>query len=69
MLETTIYTAKGSKWVIQKMFLLAQSYMPAQEIQLLKNPSNSNSPWYSISDNGILNTPEWTFNNGDLKQF
>lgn len=25
----------------EKVFLLAQSYMPAQEIQILKNPNNS----------------------------
>ena len=53
----------------KKMFLLAQSYMPAQEIQILKNPSNLHSPWYSISDSGILSTPEWQFYNTDLKQF
>ena len=53
----------------KKMFLLAQSYMPAQEIQILKNPSNLHSPWYSISDSGILSTPEWQFYNNDLKQF
>ena len=30
----------------KKVFLLAQSYMPAQEIKILKNPNNSElSPW------------------------
>ncbi len=30
----------------EKVFLLVQSYMPAQEIQILKNPNNSKlSPW------------------------
>ena len=53
----------------RKLFLLAQSYMPAQEIQILRNPSNSDSPWYSINDNGLLSTPEWQFYNNDLKQF
>ena len=53
----------------KKMFLLAQSYMPAQEIQILKNPSNLHSPWYSINENGLLPTPEWQFYNTDLKQF
>lgn len=52
-----------------KKFLLAQSYMPAQEIQVLKNPNNPNSPWYSISDDGILSTPEWRFYPTDLKRF
>ena len=32
----------------EKVFLLAQSYMPAQQIQLLKNNNDPDlSPWYS----------------------
>ena len=42
-------------------FLLAQSYMPAQEIQILKNPKNNDSPWYDLEFGDVLNTPEWTF--------
>ncbi|MBN2214824.1 MAG: DUF4846 domain-containing protein [Bacteroidales bacterium] len=54
----------------QKFFLLAQSYMPAQEIQLLKNPDNETiSPWYSPDPGQKLITPEWTFNMSDLKRF
>ena len=54
----------------KKIFLLAQSYMPAQEIQILKNPNNKDmSPWYSTDFGEILNTPEWTFNRSDLKRF
>lgn len=54
----------------QKIFLLAQSYMPAQEIQLLKNPSNDElSPWYTIPEESDLRTPEWTFQSTDLKRF
>lgn len=50
------------------MFLLAQSYMPAQEIHILKNPNNSGiSPWYSLSEIGeVLETPEWTFDKDAL---
>lgn len=44
----------------QKIFLLAQSYMPAQEIQILKNPMNSSfSPWYSNQVSHTFQTPEW----------
>ena len=52
-----------------KAFLLAQSYMPAQEIHILKNPMNQRiSPWYKVSETGNqLETPEWTFSSGDLK--
>ncbi len=55
----------------EKIFLLAQSYMPAQEIQLLHNPQNKNlSPWYKLSEiDEELKTPEWTFKSTDLKQF
>ena len=52
----------------EKVFLLAQSYMPAQEIQILKNPTNSElSPWYSASFVEKLVTPEWTFEADNLK--
>lgn len=54
----------------KKIFLLAQSYMPAQEIQILKNPMNENiSPWYATDFGEILSTPEWTFKRSDLKRF
>jgi len=53
----------------KKLYLLAQSYMPAQEIQILVNPNNSDiSPWYDLEKNPIV-TPEWTFSNTDLKEF
>lgn len=55
----------------EKLFLLAQSYMPAQETQILVNPNNiALSPWYSLSIQGEdIKTPEWTFRRGDLKRF
>ncbi len=54
----------------EKVFLLAQSYMPAQDIHVLINPNNvSLSPWYSTSEAIELNTPEWNFNANSLKRF
>jgi len=54
----------------ETLFVLSQSYMPAQEIQILKNNNNSKiSPWYSLNFEGQLKTPEWTFNKSDLKRF
>jgi hypothetical protein len=49
------------------IFLLAQSYMPAQDIHLLINPKEKNiNPWYSIP--GVkLTTPEWTFSTTCLR--
>ena len=53
-----------------KIFLLAQSYMPAQDIHVLKNPENREiSPWYSVNFEADLKTPEWTFKKSDLKRF
>jgi Domain of unknown function (4846) len=53
-----------------KVFLLAQSYMPAQELQILKNPNNSSlSPWFEDNFGSILQTPEWTFKSSELKRF
>lgn len=53
----------------RKLFLLAQSYMPAQELQVLKNPKNPMiSPWYELTASD-LQTPEWTFSPSQLKRF
>ena len=54
----------------QKIFILAQSYMPAQETQILKNPNDDKlSPWYSLDFGETLNTPEWTFSKKELMRF
>ena len=54
----------------KKIFMLAQSYMPAQEIQIIKNPNNVDlSPWYDSDVPDLLQTPEWTFKKTDLKRF
>ena len=54
----------------KQLFLLAQSYMPAQDIQILQNPMNESfSPWYSNQFFGDLITPEWRFERTDLKRF
>ncbi len=55
----------------QKLFILAQSYMPAQEIHILKNgiPADILSPWYSTNFGPYLKTPEWTFTRAQLMRF
>lgn len=54
----------------KKMFLLAQSYMPAQDIHILKNPAHDRSnPWYSLDFGAELKTPEWTFKASELMRF
>jgi hypothetical protein len=54
----------------RKMFLLAQSYMPAQDVHILINPNDSTvSPWYPCECEDRLITPEWTFPCDALRQF
>jgi len=54
----------------EKIFIIAQSFMPAQEMHILKNLSNNQlSPWYSLKRSNKINTPEWTFDQSDLKRF
>lgn len=54
----------------EKLFLLVQSYMPAQEIHVLKNyKDKSISPWYKANFSGDLETPEWTFGQGSLMRW
>ncbi len=53
----------------RKIFMLAQSYMPAQEIQILENPGNHISPWYELTSDEVIQTPEWRFYSTDLKRF
>jgi hypothetical protein len=54
----------------EKIFMIAQSYMPAQNIHVLKNFTNAdNSPWYSVNFGTHLKTPEWTFEREQLMRF
>lgn len=55
----------------KKIYLLAQSYMPAQNIHLLKNPMNEGmNPWYEAkTDNSFIITPEWTFTPKQLRRW
>jgi hypothetical protein len=53
-----------------KVFLLAQSYMPAQDIHILKNLNDTAlSPWYPITFGDMLRTPEWEFKKTELRRF
>jgi hypothetical protein len=53
-----------------RIFLLAQSYMPAQDVHILRNPTDEGlSPWYSLDFGDTLRTPEWTFTKKDLCRF
>jgi hypothetical protein len=54
----------------KKIFLLAQSYMPAQDVHILNNPTHDTmTPWYELDFGEKLYTPEWTFSRDQLKTF
>jgi hypothetical protein len=54
----------------EKRLLLIQSYMPAQEMHVLKNPAAPDgTPWYPAAFSGPLVTPEWTFPEGALHRW
>ncbi len=53
----------------QNLFIIAQSYMPAQELQILLNPINIGlGPWYTLEGEEIQ-TPEWQFGSDNLRRF
>ncbi|MFC6224288.1 DUF4846 domain-containing protein [Hymenobacter artigasi] len=56
----------------QKYVLLAQSYMPAQSIHLLRNVDvPALGAWFAVPgpNEAEFNTPEWTFARQELKRF
>jgi uncharacterized protein DUF4846 len=54
----------------QKIFMLAQSYMPAQDIHIVKNPLDQKlSPWYTVESSSRITTPEWTFERNQLRRW
>ena len=52
-----------------RIYLLAQSYMPAQDIHIVRNPTNAAlSPWYRADEaKPVIETPEWTFTTNQLR--
>jgi hypothetical protein len=54
----------------KRIFMLAQSYMPAQNMHVLINEQNIQiSPWYQLNEREKLYTPEWIFDYNNLKCF
>lgn len=54
-----------------KLFMIAQSYMPAQDMHILQNVHETGiSPWFRLPETGMdLYTPEWTFAYNQLRRF
>lgn len=55
----------------KKSFMIAQSYMPAQDIHVLINKNDLTiSPWYELDGSAEqIYTPEWTFGKDELRRF
>lgn len=54
----------------EKIYLLAQSFMPAQDIHIVINPKNSTlNPWYVIIEGEKIITPGWIFEQHQLKRW
>ncbi|MBS1599768.1 MAG: hypothetical protein JST75_16195 [Bacteroidetes bacterium] len=51
----------------QKIYLLAQGYMPAQDVHVVLNPINRKmNPWYQLN-NDAISTPGWVFLSSKFK--
>ncbi|MEN9359880.1 MAG: hypothetical protein RL095_1415 [Verrucomicrobiota bacterium] len=65
---TVIDVARGADG--KPIFLLAQSYMPAQSLHILKNLAEPTlGAWFRFAPDGSLKTPDWDFAAADLKRF
>jgi hypothetical protein len=54
----------------RRIYLLAQSYMSAQDIHIVKNPGDDLTPWYRADSTlGIVETPEYTFKINELRKW
>ena len=71
VLDVAVQPATG-----QRYLLLAQSYMPAQDIHVLQNiyadaPALRNQAWFAVPgpEAGRFGTPEWSFDAEELARF
>lgn len=54
----------------KRMYMLAQGYMPAQDIHVLNNPLRPTSPWYELNDTAAtIYTPQFWFKKWEFKRF
>lgn len=54
----------------EKIYLLAQSYMPAQDMHIVIDPDNQSlSPWYAANEVENIVTPGWVFAPNQLKRW
>ena len=67
----TVMDVLRNKKTGQLRVMLSQSYMPAQEIEILANPDDNNAPWFDIDleKQPWVNTPQWYFDFNNKSNF
>jgi hypothetical protein len=54
----------------RKLALLAQGFMPAQSVHVLRNPLDAAlSPWFALADDQPILMPEWMLRPDELRRF
>jgi hypothetical protein len=54
----------------EKVFMLAQGFMPAQSIHIVKNLLDETiSPWYKVTVEPKVITPDWVFYRNQLRSW
>lgn len=54
----------------KKIYLLAEGYMPAQDIHILLNPSlTSYGPWHELTNDKQVVTASWIFSSSQLRRW
>lgn len=54
----------------EQIILLAQSYMPAQQMHIVKNSTGGiQQPWIPFDNEAVTSTPEWSFQSNSLFRF
>jgi hypothetical protein len=66
MLVVDAACGSDNRWYV----LLAQGYMPAQDIHVVRNTGQARQgAWFAWGEGDQLRTPEWTFAWGDLRRW
>ncbi|MFM9908591.1 MAG: DUF4846 domain-containing protein [Chitinophagaceae bacterium] len=54
----------------QKIYMVANSYMPAQDVHIVVNPTNKDlSPWFAMDADLSVDLPEWSFTVRQLRRW
>jgi hypothetical protein len=59
-----VQNAKG-----ERMIMVANGYMPAQDIHVVRNIFNEESPWIEVNEKVPVRLPEWTFASNQLRRW